>query len=250
VKVATLGDSSLPAMRFRQFPGRRPADLSPGRPPLLRVGDRDPPVLRVASSDATIFAAESSLAGNLRLPLLGFSKDRPSAGSLSKSPLPRTSSLTPASGRTVPPFRPRSVSVVLRHLDGFRLFNPARLLHRAADHGVRGVSRSLRSPLPTTRSRPSKSSPLSRQLPPRSRAWAAGLASPDRCRAVHRRPSLLVLHRPPRPHRCGCTGWHRWTSRASSGKGFVVTASVSGRRALDTPLGLPFSLVTACAVRL
>lgn len=122
-----------------------------------------------------------------------FPKIAPPPDPLPKSPLPRTASLPPASGEGEPPPPPCSVSVVLRHLDGFRLFDPARLLHRATDHGVRGVSSGLRSRLPTTRSRPSKSSPPSRQLPERSHARVAGLASPARCRTVHRRPSLLVL---------------------------------------------------------
>jgi len=127
------------------------------------------------------------------MPLLGFSKDRPSVVSLPKSPLPQSTSLPPASGRSEPPLPPCSVSVVLRHLDGFRLFDPARMLQRAADHGVRGVLSSLRSCRPTTRSRPSKSSPLSKQLPRHFHARVAGLTSPACCQDVHRRPSLLVL---------------------------------------------------------
>ena len=124
-----------------------------------------------------------------------FPKIAPPPDPLPKSPLPRVTSLPPASGEGEPPPPPRSVSVVLRHLDGFRLFDPARLLHRATDHGVRGVSNGLRSRLPTTRSRPSKSSPPSRQLPVHSRARVAGLASPARRRAVHRQTF------PPRPLR-------------------------------------------------
>ena len=124
-----------------------------------------------------------------------FPKIAPPPDPLPKSPLPRVTSLPPASEGCEPPLPPRSVSVVLRHLDGFRLFDPARLLHRATDHGVRGVSSGLRSRLPTTRSRPSKSSPPSRQLPVHSRARVAGLASPARCRAVHRQTF------PPRPLR-------------------------------------------------
>jgi hypothetical protein len=43
---------------------------------------------------------------------------------------------------------PRSIFVVLHHLDGLLLLDPLRILHRSSSHGVRGVSSS--APLPSS----------------------------------------------------------------------------------------------------
>jgi hypothetical protein len=73
------------------------------------------------------------------LPLLGFSKERPSA-------VPRTSESTPGDPfrdhlRDVPATaHPCSVLVVSHHRDGLLLRCPARVLQRAADRGVHPVS--------------------------------------------------------------------------------------------------------------
>lgn len=186
-------------------------------------------MLYVAFADVTIFATSSFLAGCCQLPLLGLSKDRPSVVLLLKSPLLQNALLPSASGRSEPSLPPCSVSVVLRHPDGFRLFNPARVLQRAADHGVRDVLSSLRSCRPITRSRPSKSSPLSKRLSKHFHARIAGLTSPACCQDVHRRPSLPVLSEVVRLTHCCGARLLPWTSRVFSRKGFVAIASVARR---------------------
>jgi len=57
-------------------------------------------------------------------------------------------------GAGMPPVS-RAACVVLHHLDGFLLLDPARVLHRTSSHGVRDVS-SPRQRLPITRSYPPK----------------------------------------------------------------------------------------------
>lgn len=118
----------------------------------------------------------------------------------SKNPLPRRHFCLRIGmyGATV---HPRSVFAVSRRPDGFRLFDPARLLRRAPDPEVRGVLSSLRNCRLTTRFRPSKSSPRP-ELPLPAFAARSRCASPVRCRTVHRTPCLLVLPILAPAHRC------------------------------------------------
>jgi hypothetical protein len=250
VKVATLGDSSLPAMRFRQLPGRRSADLSPGRPPLFRVGDRDPPVLRVAYSDATIFAADRSPCG------------KPSAASLGifqRSPLRRVlcRGVHSRGRHRCPPLRDdryhRFIHVPSPWFFATLTVSASSTLHVCCTvlptMGFVVFRRACEAVSPPR-------GPALRSLLPFPGSFPCALAQRQRVSRHQTVAGLFTADLPsssftglPRPHRCGSMGWHSWTSRVSSEKGFVAAASVSGRDALDTPLGLLFSLVTACAVR-
>lgn len=86
-----------------------------------------------------------------------------------------------------------SAFVVLHHLDGFLLLDPARVFHRTSSHGVRDVS-SPRQRIPTTHSYPSK--PCSP-----SAADTAWIAPPDAGPASPFQVSLVGSPRalPPRP---------------------------------------------------
>lgn len=136
--VTALWTLPSPVSRFVPgFPGFLLTDLLPGGSSIFRMLTSTLVCFNVAYFDITISASNSGL--------------RPSAGCLSwdfqrsplrrlqpKSPLPhRHCCLCFGTSRTTA--RPCSAFTVFHRPDGFRLFDPARLLHRASNHGVSGV---------------------------------------------------------------------------------------------------------------
>jgi len=166
VNVAARWPLLLPAMRFLRVAPTPLHGPFTGLTPFLSNGVQDPPVLRVTLADATIFASDRAL----RVPAGCLSWDfqrSPFRRSLPKSPLLRRHCCR-RFGMYGAAVHPRSIFAVSHRPDGFRLFDPAHLLQRAADHGVRGVlavcetaapprGPALRSFLPV----PSSSPPLS-----------------------------------------------------------------------------------------
>ena len=137
----------------------------------------------------------------------------------------------------------RSAFTVFHRPDGLRLFDPARLLHRAANHGVPDVSKPLQ-PLPTRRSCPPKFSPRPWLSPSRLRFEVDGCVvttSSPKCS-----PNILPSHssRDGRP----LLGAPLREDHRGSLKAFlqVRARSVALRcriASVDTPLGLLLSFL-------
>jgi hypothetical protein len=172
--------------------------------------------------------------GHHQMPLLGFPKIAPPSFPAEEStpaviarPL-KASFHRFETGRTTACLR--SAFTVFHRPDGLRLFDPARLLHRAANHGVPGVSKPLQ-PLPTRRSALRSFLPVPGcPLLACASKWT-DVSSPPRLRGVHRTSCLLTLH---------VMVAHFWeppygriivgVSRLFSKSGLVPSSSVAGLR--------------------
>jgi hypothetical protein len=128
------------AARLQVLPGLPrilPTDLLPGGPSLFRMSFQYPHVLRRHLFRRNHLCLQQRLATTVRCLSWDFQRS-PLRCTLLKSPLPpRHRCRRFETSRTTA--RLCSASTVFHRLDGFRLFNPARLLHRAANHGVPGV---------------------------------------------------------------------------------------------------------------
>jgi hypothetical protein len=119
----------------------------------------------------------------------------------------------------------RSAFTVSHRPDGLRLFDPARILQRAANHGVRDV-------LPACEADASSRGPALRSLLPFPSQHPPAFATGSGCHvtslsAVHRAPCPLILrsrfHGRIAAHTYGASGISRLYSR----KGFVAMAPVA-----------------------
>lgn len=112
-------------------------DLSPGGLSLFRMCCQYPLVLRRRLFRRYHLCLQQWLATTIRCLSWDFQRS-PLRRSLPKNPLPLQHCCCRfVMSRTTA--HPRSVSTVFHRLDGLRLFDPARLLRRAANHGVSGV---------------------------------------------------------------------------------------------------------------
>jgi len=214
-------------------------------------------VLHVTFSDATISASNRALRATVRRLSWGFPKIAPPSCAAEEStpaPVFALQESTAAkdshrnfgtSGATADPC---SVSAVFRRPDGLRLSNPARILQRAADHGVHDV---LKRP---ARPSPHRVSPALRSLLPvpscpMPLSWnRAGRTSPEPAftEAVHRRPFPLTF-----PRLAVTPSLKRHPGRAGLEAFLQDRARCADLRfqkpSLDTPLGLPLLPATPLA---
>lgn len=119
------------------FPRRLLTDLLPGGPSSFRINASTLLCFDVAFFDATISASNGGLRPNVGCLSWDFQRS-PLRRTLPKSPLPlRHCCRRFVTSRTTA--HPCSVCTVFHRPDGLRLFDPARVLRRAANHGVPGV---------------------------------------------------------------------------------------------------------------
>jgi hypothetical protein len=137
-KVTAPWTLPSPVSRFVPgFPGFLLTDLLPGGSSLFRMLTSTLLCFNVAYFDVTISAFNSGLRPGVECLSWDFQRS-PLRRLQPKSPLPRRHCcLCFGTSRTTA--RPRSAFTVFHRPDGFRLSDPARLLHRASNHGVSGV---------------------------------------------------------------------------------------------------------------
>jgi len=174
-------------------------DLRPVRASRLPFDARDPPDLGADFPDASRSLRPGREAG---FPLLGLSKDRPSivqveesdSRSRSASRL-RGPSLVLRDGKA--DSHPRAARVVLHHLDGLLLLDPATLFHAAADPGVHHVSFRRETEFPAMHLLPFEAFPPPTATVSGTNPGSRGPASPPRSSPV----ATVSSHDPLQPMR-------------------------------------------------